>query len=285
MRLLQPPAVHAIASAAALVLLLTACASQTETPVGEADVEPPAELVSAGTLTYGVAATFPPFEYKDGTELAGFDVEMAKELAATMGLDVAPMDMEFDGLIPALNGGRIDVINSAMYVTPERAEQVDFVPYVLVGEAVVTPEGNPQNISELPEDLSGLTVAVTRGAIGETYMNDFNEELEADGLDPMTILALPSNQDALLAVQTGRADAFDTSTPGAAYTLSQQPGKYEVAGTFDVGTEVGIAVRKGDTETKEALERALDLFVESGGYDELLTKHNLPAESNYFAGE
>lgn len=285
MRLLQRPAVHAIASAAAVALLLSACASQAETPVGEADVEPPAELVSAGTLTYGVAATFPPFEYKDGTELAGFDIEMTKDLAATMGLNVAPMDMEFDGLIPALNGGRIDVINSAMYITPERAKQVDFVPYVLVGEAVVTPEGNPHDVSELPEDLSGLTVAVTRGAIGETYMNDFNDELEADGLDPMKILALPSNQDALLAVQTGRADAFDTSTPGAAHTLSQQPGKYEVAGTFDVGTKVGIAVPKGDTETKEALEAALQIFVKSGGYDDLLAKYNLPAESNYFAGE
>lgn len=243
----------------------------------------PTNLASSGTLTYGVAATFPPFEYKDGSDLAGFDIEMAQALASEMGLTVTPSDMDFDGLIPGLNGKRIDIINSAMYIKPEREEQVDFVPYMLVGEAVMVPQGNPKNISKIPEDLSGLTVAVTRGAIGETYMNDFNTKLEADGMAPMTILSLPTNQDALLAVSSGRADAFDTSTPGAAYTLTQQPDAFEVAGTFDLGTEVGIAVRKGDTEMKAAIEAALTEFVDSGDYESLIEKFNLPAESNYFA--
>lgn len=279
-RALQTIAIVAVGGA-----LLTACASEEAGPSADAEIQAPGTLVSASALTYGVAATFPPFEYKDGTELTGFDVEMAEALAESMGLSTAPMDMDFDGLIPALNGGRIDIINSAMYINDERAEQVDFIPYVLVGEALLTPAGNPEGIAELPEDLSGLTVAVTRGAIGETYMTGFNEELEAAGLEPMEILALPTNQDALLAVETGRADAFDTSTPGAAYTLSQRPDEFEVAGTFEVGTEVGIAVRKGDAETKEAIEAALNAFVESGGYDDLLAAYNLPAESNYFAAE
>lgn len=267
-------------------LLLSACSSPSASspaPTGEASVTAPTNLASSGTLTYGVAATFPPFEYKDGPDLAGFDIEMAQALASEMGLTVTPSDMDFDGLIPGLNGKRIDIINSAMYIKPEREEQVDFVPYMLVGEAVMVPQGNPKNISKIPEDLSGLTVAVTRGAIGETYMNDFNTKLEADGMAPMTILSLPTNQDALLAVSSGRADAFDTSTPGAAYTLTQQPDAFEVAGTFDLGTEVGIAVRKGDTEMKAAIEAALTEFVDSGDYESLIEKFNLPAESNYFA--
>lgn len=278
----------AVLSAVAIAAL-TACTSTptptaTQTPSESATtLSAPPKLVEEGKLTYGVAATFPPFEYKDGTTLTGFDVDMGEALASSMGLQPSALDIDFDGLIPALNGGRVDLINSAMYMTPERAEQVDFIPYMVVGEALMVPAGNPLGITTLPDDLSGKTIAVTRGAIGETYMVAFNEQLAAKGLEPMEIMALPTNQDALLAVTSGRADGFDTSTPGAAYTLTQQPDTFEIAGTFELGTEVGMAVRKGDADTKAALEAALTAFVESGAYADLLAKYNLPPESNFFA--
>jgi polar amino acid transport system substrate-binding protein len=289
-----------LAALAVTAMLLSACSgtpstepSDTTAPEVNTEVsesaEPsatglaaPATLVEAGKLSYGVAATFPPFEYKDGTTLTGFDVEMGQALAESMGLEVAPLDIDFDGLIPALNGKRIDIINSAMYINEERAEQVEFIPYMVVGEALLVPKGNPKGIKTLPDDLSGKTIAVTRGAIGETYMLEFNEELKAKGLDEMEIMALPTNQDALLAVESGRADGFDTSTPGSAYTQTEKPDVFELAGTFKLGTQIGIAVRKDDADTKAALEAALKAFVESGKYDELIAKYNLPAESSIF---
>ena len=89
-----------------------------------------ATLVEKGALTYGVAATFAPFEYMQDGKLVGFDIEMLEALAKKMGLGVEIMNMEFKGLIPALQSKRIDIINSAMYIRPEREEQVDFVPYL-----------------------------------------------------------------------------------------------------------------------------------------------------------
>lgn len=279
-RLQRVPCAAAVAAAA---LVLAACSpSEADASDIEAVVTPPENLVADGTLTYGVAATFPPFEYLDGTEITGFDVEMAEFLAASMGLETSPLDIDFDGLIPALQGERVDIINSAMYINEERSEQVDFVPYMEIGEAILVPSGNPLGISELPEDLSGLTVSVTRGAIGETYMNEFNEELEEMGLEPMTILALPTNQDAQLAVESGRADAFDTSTPGAAHIIGETEGTFEIAGTFSVGTEIGIAVRKGDENMQQTIEAAIQEFVDSGEYASLLEKYNLPPESSIF---
>lgn len=241
------------------------------------------DLAVPGVLTYGTAATFPPFEFKgpDGA-LTGFDIEMIGELAKTMGLTPTPLDVDFDGLIPALQGKRIDIINSAMYIKPEREEQVDFIPYMVIGETIIVPKGNPKNVTSVPDDLSGLTVAVTRGAIGETYMTKFNEDLKAAGKPPMTILALPTNQDALLAVTSGRADAFDTSTPGAAFTLAQLGDKLQLAATFDLGTKIGLAVRKGDKAMADALKAALDAWVTSGDYEKLLAKYNLPPEVNFF---
>ena len=278
---------HVVAAlGAGLLLAFTAagCGDTSEPePNASAEVAPPSNLVEDGTLTYGTAASFPPFEFKGSSgRPEGFDIDMIEKLAGSMGLRAKPLDIDFDGLIPALQGSRIDVINSAMYIKPDRERVVDFVPYMIIGESMIVPKGNPENIGTLPDDLSGKTVAVTRGAIGEQYMTNFNKELDTAGKPPMKILALPTNQDALLAVKSGRADAFDTSTPGAAYTVSEEGGALEVAATFDLGTKIGIAVRKGDTEAAKSVQAALDKFVSSGEYEKLLKKYNLPPEVNYF---
>ncbi len=258
--------------------------SPASAQAAEARVAAPSELVDSGTLSYGTAATFPPFEYRDPAtgELTGFDIDMIRILAGHMGLEPKALDIDFDGLVPALQGGRIDIINTAMYIKPEREEKVDFVPYMVIGEAIVVPAGNPKNVSRLPHDLSGLNVSVTRGAIGERYMVDFNEELQELGLEPMNIMTFPTNQDALLAVASGRADAFDTSIPGAAHLNQERPGEFEVAATFDLGTKIGIATRKGDSEMRGAVQEAVKIFVEEGDYARLLEKYGLPPAVNYF---
>jgi polar amino acid transport system substrate-binding protein len=271
----------AVAVLLAGVVALSGCSASgsASTPSASAVVDAPSSLVADGAFTYGTAATFPPFEYQEGGTDTGFDIEMGKELAGYMGLTPKATDLDFNGLIPALKGKRLDVINSAMYINDERSAQVDFIPYLKVGEALLVPKGNEHDIAKLPGDLSGRTVAVTAGAIGETYMKEFNAELEKQGKKPMTIMSLPTNQDALLAVSSGRADAFDTSTPGAAYTLTKQSGKFEIATDFKVGTKIGIAVRKGDTAMKQAVQDALDEFVRSGKYAKLMEKYNLPSSS------
>jgi polar amino acid transport system substrate-binding protein len=247
----------------------------------EGSVTPPDDLVTPGKLTYGVAASFPPYEYVQDGEYLGFDVEMGAALAAIMGLEPEIVDMQFDGLIPALQGKRIDMINSAMYIKAEREEQVDFIPYMIIGEAIVVPQGNPKGIATM-DDLSGLTVAVTVGAIEEIFANEANEELKAAGQPEMTILTLPTANDAVLATTQGRADAYLHSTPGAAYLMQEMPDTFEVAGIFALDTRIGIAVRKGDTAMKDAVEAALAEFVASGQYDALMAKYNLPAELSLF---
>lgn len=271
-----------VAIGAIVLMTLSACSSSpSDKPTTAAAVNPPSSLVSSGMLTYGTAATFPPFEYQEGGKDTGFDIEMGNALAGYMGLQPSILDVDFDGLIPALKGGRVDIINSAMYINDDRAAQVDFIPYAVIGEAMLVPKGNKYNIKKIPDDLAGRTIAVTRGAIGETYMNEFNAELSSAGKKPMTILSLPTNQDALLAVKSGRADGFDTSTPGAAYTLTKEP-DIEIAAIFKLGTKIGIAVAKGDTAMKESVTKALEKFVADGEYAKLLAKYNLPAETNIF---
>src|SRR5258707_5581039 len=105
-----------------------------------------ATLVEKGALTYGVAATFAPFEYQKDGKLTGFDIDMIGALSKKLGAEAKPMNMEFKGLIPALHGGRIDLINSAMYINEQRAAQVEFIPYLNIGSLVVTQAGNRSKI-------------------------------------------------------------------------------------------------------------------------------------------
>jgi len=248
----------------------------------KAEVKAPEQLAESGKLTFGTAATFPPFEYMQGSKYVGFDIEMGEALAKEMGLESNIQAMNFDGLIPALNGKRLDMINSAMYIKPEREEQVDFIPYLVLGNSIVVKKGNPENITTM-DNLSGKTCAVTRGAVEEIYCRDTNKKLESEGKSPITILALPTANDSVLATEQGRADAFLVSSPGAAYLMEKKPDTFEIAGTFAAETKIGIAVRKGDTETKEAVEKALKKLVENGTFESLMKKYNLPTEMNYFA--
>src|SRR5713101_1454531 len=126
-----------------------------------------ATLVEKGALTYGVAATFSPFEYQKDGKLTGFDIDIIGALSKKLGAEAKPMNMEFKGLIPALQGGRIDLINSAMYINEQRAAQVEFIPYLRIGSLVVVQAANPSKITGRDDSLCGKTIAVTLGGIKE----------------------------------------------------------------------------------------------------------------------
>lgn len=241
-----------------------------------ADVTPPDNLANEGELTYGVAATFAPFEYQEDGKLVGFDIELGQLIAERMGLEVNPFNVDFKGLIPALQGKRIDIINSAMYINDDRAAQVDFVPYLLVGNEVIVTKGNPQGISGR-QDVCGHSIAVTLGGIAETQARADADRCTADGKPEVDVMTFPSAQVAAMAVRRGRSDIYYDSTPGAAHLLTSVPDVYEVVGdTFEANTQIGIAVRKGDDELKTAIQQALDKIAQSGDYEALLEKYKLP---------
>lgn len=245
-------------------------------------VTPPSDLVTEGKLTYLTAATFAPYEYIDENgNYTGFDIDMAKAMADLMGLEVDIQDMTFDGLISALNSQRGDMINSAMYIKPEREEQVDFVKYMYIGDTILVRKGNDVNIHST-DDLAGKTVAVTAGAVEELTCNAFNEDFASRGLEKINILQLPTSNDAVVAVQNKQADCMIYSTASAAYAMSQQPGVFETTTVFDTDTEIGMAFRKGDTEMEDAINKCLQILVDNGTYAELMEKYNLSDEVSYF---
>jgi polar amino acid transport system substrate-binding protein len=237
-----------------------------------------ATLVEKGALTYGVAASFAPFEFQKDARLTGFDIDMIGALSKKLGAEAKPMNMEFKGLIPALQGGRIDLINSAMYINEQRAAQVEFIPYLRIGSLVVVQAANPASITGRDNSLCGKTIAVTLGGIQESYARQDDKRCHDAGLAGITVMTLPTAQDAALTLRQGRADALYNSTPGAVELMDKVPGVYATAGgEFEANTQIGIAVRKGDAAMKAVVEAALKEIVADGTYKALIETWKFPA--------
>ncbi|MBN8942747.1 MAG: ABC transporter substrate-binding protein [Rhizobiales bacterium] len=239
-------------------------------------------LVTAGKLTYGTAATFAPFEYTIDGRLTGFDIDFIEAIAKKLSLEPVPLNLEFRGLIPALQGRRVDIINSAMYINPARSEQVDFVPYMKIGQQMVVRRGNPLGIRGR-DDLCGRKVAVTLGGIQETYARQDAERCKTAGRPDLTVMTFPTAQDSALSVRQGRADAYYESTAGVAKIVLERADIFEAVGqVFEFGTQIGIAVRKGDTATAETIAAAIRQVAADGTYKRLMEKYNLPPEGSLF---
>ncbi len=222
-------------------------------------------------LVVGTSPDFPPFEYiaKNGS-IVGFDIELIKILAHKAGYKcVKVVSISFDSLIPALEQGKIDVIAAGMTITPERAQRVDFTnPYWEVDQGVlVRADSNfkPKSV----EDLSGHTVGVETGTTAADYLKRINKE---KGLN----IKIKEYDSYVLAVQdllNGRIDAVMVDLPVAKMFVNQYKGKLELALVVKTGEKYGFAVKKGNKELLEKLNKALEEVKNSPLWNELVQKY------------
>lgn len=243
-----------------------------------AEVAPPAKLVAPGKLTYATNTSFPPFEFMKNNELVGFDIEMGALIGTKLGLVPTPMIMSFDGMLPALQGGRVDIVNSGMYINDKRKEQAFLVPYLRIGQEITVRKGNPAKINSR-EDLCGKRIAVATGTIQETTAHKDSETCTKAGKAAIEILNFPDGN-SVVALRQGRADAYYAATPAAVLLVNTYPADFEIAGkTFDANTLLGIAVPKDRADLKEAIEKALEAIRADGSLAKVAEKYGIPVAS------
>lgn len=264
-----------------LVLVAAGCASGDEGADGDAAADReltelgqqlPERIRESGEIKVGSDIAYPPVEfYEDGDEnqLRGIDPDLADALGEALGVNFVFENTTFDGLIPALQSERFDIIMSAMSATPERAEAITFLEYFTVGTSILVQEGNPEGIQSL-DDLCGKTVALQRGTTQEEVANEQKATCEEQG-STLDVLTFDRDTEALLQIQNGRAAAGMNDFPVAAYTTQTEEGFEVVGEQIDAGP-YGIGMRKEDTELHTALQAALQEIIESGAYDEVLVK-------------
>ncbi len=220
-----------------------------------------APALAQDTIRAVTDATFPPMEFVKDGKRTGFDIELVEALAGAMGKKVEWIDIDFKGLIPALQAGRADIAVSAIYITPERAKVVDFTdPYYAGGLVVMTKKDGPVKTLK---DLDGRKVSVQVGTKSVNYLKEHYPAVQR--------VEVEKNQEMFNLVQIGRAEAAVTGKP-AAKLFAQSTQDLTVLSEQITTEDYGIAVPKNKPELTRDLNAALQKLKADGSYQAIVNK-------------
>ena len=216
-------------------------------------------------LRIGTNADFAPFEFQDvsGKEYQGFDMDLIRAVAKEMGYKAEIQNINFDGLIPALEAGNLDVIISGMTINDERKKKVDFSdPYYKSGLSIIVKKDD-KSINKF-SDLKGKKVAVQ---IGTT------SAMEVKKIEGAEVKEFNSSADTFLELKAGGVDAVVNDRPVNDYYIMKS-GVTDVRRLEELLTseDYGIASSKKNPEMKKQLDAALKKLHDNGEYDKIFKK-------------
>ena len=220
-------------------------------------------IKKAGTIMVGTEGAFPPMNFFKGKDLTGFEIDLTNAVAKQMGLKTEWKVLSFDALLPALGQGRFDMVAASHTITAERAKAVDFLnPEYCTDGVWVTKKGGPKTIAELAGKKVGAGVGSTNLQILSTIK----------GLKTEDIKSFPKDLDALQALIAGRIDAWSTDRWPALDAVKANPNANLVVGGVIYVQRNAMAVAKGNTALREALNGGLAAVMKDGTYATLSKK-------------
>ena len=229
----------------------------------------PSSVTKDGKLTVGMDTSYAPAEFlaADGKTPVGYDVDMSKAIAQTLGLKPKIVSSMFDTIVPSI-GSKYDLGITAMTITEERLQSVDFVSYYRAGSTWAVQKGNPKKLDT--SDMCGAKIAVQTGTVQEDEANKIAKGCKAD--KKAEVMSYKRQAEAATAVATGKADVFYADSPVAGYAISQTDGQLEALGDVEGVAKQGIAIKKGDQQLDEAVQKAVQKLMDDGTYMKIL-KH------------
>ena len=205
------------------------------------------------TITFGTNAEFPPFEYVTAKgvigEFDGIDMAIAKQIGEDNGMEAKIENMEFDSLLLALENGQVDAVIAGMTITDEKKDAVDFSkPYYTAKQVMIVKEDSD---IQKASDMADKKIVVLQGFTGETCVNEMGYKYESFKKGTEAIMELVNGKcvednEGLKIVEDN--DAFEAE-------------------------EYGIAVKKGNTELLDKINKSLDKMMEDGTISELSAKY------------
>ena len=216
---------------------------------------------NTNVLIMGTNAGFKPFEYKEGENVVGFDVDLAKEIAKELGKELKIEDMAFDGLLPALDSGQIDMAIAGMSVTPERQKNVLFSnPYYSAAQKIIVREGSDIRNKY---QLEGKHLGVQLGTTGDTLANKINN---------VRVSQFPTAPSVLQELSTGGVDAVILDDAPANRYLNNFNNLKILTGSLS-DEQYAIAIKKGNSDLQAKANKVIDDMKKDGRYQKLLDKY------------
>lgn len=207
-------------------------------------------IENSGVLRVGMDPTYPPFETADNSELQGLDVDLARALAADLGLEAQFVYFGYDGLYDALYSGQVDVLISALVVAPERTRDFAYsIPYFNAGLVLAT-AGQPA-APQTMQQMAGRTLAVELGSQGHVEADSWERRLAG-----LVVRPYNSPDEAVTAVVNLEADAaLVDHVSGRLYHL--QHAAFVVISEPITDESYAVVVRAEDTLLLENINQAL----------------------------
>ena len=200
-------------------------------------------------------ATFPPYEFLRGQEIAGIDVEICRAVAKKLNRPFKAETVDFDSVIPAVISGKADLAAAGITVTEDRKKNVDFsIPYVKTGIVVIYKKSNPFKDKD---QLKGKKIGVQGGTTSETFvLEQLKQEPERS----------KSPAEAVAALKSGRVEFVIADIDPAKNCVK---GEADLAlSDFITSEEYAVAIRKGQPELLKAIDETITELKASGQLDQ-----------------
>ena len=243
-----------VAAAALMAVTFTACSNSSSS--GD----------KKGSIKFGTNAEFPPFEYvvSKGVigEFDGIDMAIAKQIGDDNNKEAKIENMEFDSLLVALDNGKIDAAIAGMTVTDERKEKVDFSePYYNAKQVMIVKEDS--DISKA-KDMQGKKIVVIQGYTGETCVKKLGYSYQSFKKGTEAILELVNGKCDVVVIDSATADKYVKDNKGLKIVEDNDQ--------FD-NEEYAIAVKKGNKDLLDQINKSIKKMKENGKINELAAKY------------
>jgi polar amino acid transport system substrate-binding protein len=213
---------------------------------------------------------WPPDEFAENGELKGWSIDMAKAMAAKLGVEFHIAGTSFETIIPGLTSNRYDAGFSSFGVTAERLKALDFIPQRMEGTAYAFLSSKPLKITA-ENDLCGHSVAVLTGAWDFQFLTKVSKDICTDkGLAAINLQQFTTQNNAELAVSSGRVEMVAAGSAKLAW-LAKQTGTFSLSELTSNAVYNGIGVRKGDP-LGSSLKDALQALIDDGTYTSIMAK-------------
>ena len=226
---------------------------------------PDSELIEPGKLIMSINPTLPPLQYVDQTgEVQGMRVELGKKIAERLCLSPEYVRIEFSAMVPGLQVGRWDMINTGIFFTEDRTKIMQMIPYEQQAISISVANTSAQAITSA-DDLDGKVVGVEIGGFEENKARQFNEDLKARGRSGFELRTFDSFALAYQALRAGQVDAV-ASIDGVAKEYATR-GNFLQAVSGLYPTPVALAFRS--KPLAEAVAKAINEMKADGEYQKL----------------
>lgn len=229
------------------------------------------DLVAAGKLQMSINPTLPPQQFVDEKgELQGLNVDLMREIAKRLCLPLDLIRMDFPPMIPAMQGGRFDGINTGMFWTEERSKIAYTVPYAQQTISLTVPAGSSLKLTDV-DALAGRKAGVEVNSYQERWLRGIDKELVAKGKKPIEILTFKTATDVLAALRAGQVETAILIDQTA--NEIKRRGLIEITATGLGGAPTTMMFR--NRKVAEKVAETLTALKKEGYYDKLFDRYGL----------